>query len=150
MRHPAPRFRRPAGRLLATLLLGLAAAPLAAADLDFDSLYLPGVLGLTFSPQTLSFKNRQTSIVGYMAPPLRLQGKFFVLTRQPVSLCPFCNSDADWPADIIVVYLTKDEFFTPHGRPLLVVGKLEIGSYRDPDTGFVSQLRLVDARYTEE
>ena len=29
------------------------------------------------------------------------------LTREPMALCPFCQSDADWPADIVVVHLKR-------------------------------------------
>ena len=45
---------------------------------------------------------------GYMAPPLKPESRFFVLTREPLALCPFCQSDAEWPADIVVVYLEGD------------------------------------------
>lgn len=43
------------------------------------------------------------TISGYMAPPLTPTIRFFVLTEVPMSVCPFCSSDADWPDNIIVV-----------------------------------------------
>ena len=36
-----------------------------------------------------------------MAPPLKAEAAFLILTKEPVSLCPFCNSDQDWPDSII-------------------------------------------------
>ncbi len=135
-------------RVALLMLFVLFLAPLVAADnLDFSELYIQGVLGSKFSPQVLAAKGHSVSISGYMAPPLRVKGNFFVLTKQPVSLCPFCQSDADWPADIIVIYLEKSQVFLPNGSPIIVTGKLQVGSYTDPDTGFVSQLRLVGASY---
>lgn len=121
----------------------------AQARLNFSELYNFGVLGMTYTDKVQDLKGKTVSFVGYMAPPLKARSNFFVLTREPVSLCPFCNSDADWPADIIVVYLKQTETFSQKNKPLLVSGTLEIGSYTDPSTGFVSQLRLVNAEYRE-
>ena len=135
--------------LLGCSLLFLTALPVTAANLDFGELYIPGVLGSRFSPQVLEAKGGTVSILGYMAPPLRVKGTFFVLTKEPVSLCPFCQTDADWPADIIVIYLKKAQVFLPNGNPIIVTGRLQVGSFTDPDTGFVSQLRLVDATFQD-
>lgn len=124
--------------------------PLAAEDLKFSELYKQTVRGLTFTPKVLGLAGKEVSVTGFMAPPLRATGNFFVLTKIPVSLCPFCNSDADWPADILVVYLKAEQTFTQRNRPLVVTGRLETGSYTDPATGFVSQVRLVDAGYRDD
>jgi hypothetical protein len=118
-----------------------------AEELRFAEMYTRSVLSPQFTPRVLDLNGKQVTITGFMAPPLRVQGRFLVLTRDPVSLCPFCNSDADWPMDIVVVYLKKEQFFAPTGNPIAVTGQLEVGSYTDPDTGFVSRLRLVDASY---
>ena len=83
---------------------------------------------------------------GYMAPPLKPEADFFVMTKEPVSLCPFCQSDADWPLDIVVVYLQEGTALTSNLEPIEVAGTLEVGSKTDPRTGFVSLLRIVDAR----
>jgi hypothetical protein len=132
------------------MLAGAARTASAAEDLSFSELYIKGVLGFSFSPKTKALAGRSVRVTGFMAPPLRLEGRFFVLTRAPVSLCPFCNSDADWPMDILVVYLKAEETFVQENRPLAVTGRLELGSYTDPDTGFVSQARLMDATYREK
>lgn len=118
-------------------------------SLDFDELYNYGIFGMSFSSKVKECEGKEVEIIGFMAPPLKVKGNFFVLTRSPVSLCPFCNSDADWPADIIVVYLDKSEIFRQKNKPIKVTGILETGSYTDSETGFVSQLRLTGAEYEE-
>jgi hypothetical protein len=141
---------RTASALLAVLFLVAATLGAGAAEnLTFTEMYVKGVLGFSFSPRLKSLAGRSVQVTGFMAPPLRAEGPFFVLTRAPVSLCPFCNTDADWPMDILVIYLRAEETFIQRNRPLLVTGRLELGSYTDPDTGFVSQVRLVDAAYRE-
>ena len=76
------------------------------------------------------------------APPLTPTIRFFVLTEVPMSVCPFCSSDADWPDNIIVVKVDDPVTALPYDSPITVSGTLEIGSETDPETGFVSQLRI--------
>jgi hypothetical protein len=64
-----------------------------------------------------------------------------------MALCPFCSSDADWPDDILVVYLSAKQTFVQYNAAIRADGVLEHGSWTDPDTGFVSQLRLRDASF---
>ncbi len=114
--------------------------------LAFEQLYKSvGVRGLQFSDLLLSLKGQPVVIRGYMAPPLKAESEFFVLTREPMAICPFCQSDADWPADIVVVYLDQATPLFGGGEPVAVRGRLEVGSATDPETGFVSQIRIVDA-----
>ena len=125
------------------------AASVAETSLSFRELYkTQGVLGMELSDKTHSLAGRPVQILGYMAPPLKPEVKFFVLTRVPVALCPFCNSDADWPSDIVVVYPRDDMKFSQDGLPVAVSGNLEIGSKIDRTTGFVSVVRVVDATVT--
>jgi hypothetical protein len=63
-----------------------------------------------------------------------------------VALCPFCNSDTDWPSDIVVVYPADRTRFGQDGLPVAASGVLELGAKTDRDTGFVSLVRVVDAR----
>lgn len=98
--------------------------------------------GLKFSEKLTALNGKKVVITGYMAPPLKPSFTFFVLTRQPMAICPFCSSDASWPEDIILVYLPKGESRTPTESILTVTGTLELGSHTDPDTGFVSQARI--------
>ncbi len=116
--------------------------------LMFDGLYKRfGVLGYEFAERVQSLAGKTVLIPGYMAPPLKTESSFFVLTREPLAICPFCQSDADWPVDILVVYLAKTSPLVTAGAKLMVTGRLEIGPWTDPDTKFMSQIRLRDAAY---
>ena len=132
------------------VLAGLMASVSARAEtppvLRFDTLYKRfGVRGLVFSDGVLALAGKPVSMTGYMAPPLRAESRFFVLTREPLALCPFCQSDADWPLDIVVILLRREAPLVGAGTRITVTGRLEFGSMTDPETGFVSQLRVVDA-----
>jgi hypothetical protein len=130
------------------LVAGLLTTPLARAAeaLSFDGLYKSiGVLGIQYTERALALRGRPVRMRGYMAPPLKPESRFFVLTREPVAVCPFCASDAEWPVDIVVIYLRGALAPVNFSARIDVEGKLEIGSWVDPQTGFVSQVRLVDA-----
>lgn len=138
------------------LLQGLAAfpcasLPVAAADpatIAFDGLYKSfGVLGFEFSDRVTALRGQPVRITGYMAPPLKPESRFFVLTREPLAICPFCQSDADWPVDIVVIFMKEETAMVSAGRKVVVTGRLEVGSSTDAATGFVSQIRLVDATF---
>ncbi|SEG66149.1 hypothetical protein [Bosea lathyri] len=137
-------------------LMGLAAATLCGpafaaepAQIAFDGLYKSfGVLGFQFSDRVTALRGQGVRLTGYMAPPLKPESHFFVLTREPLAICPFCQSDADWPVDIVVVFMKEITPMVSAGRKVVVSGRLEIGSATDRDTGFVSQIRLVDASFT--
>jgi hypothetical protein len=117
-----------------------------AGTLTFAELYKArSVLGLELSGKVQALSGRPVQLLGYMAPPLKAETGFFVLTRAPVALCPFCNSDADWPSDIVVVYPRDRAGWTQDGLPVAVSGVLDLGSKTDPQTGFVSLVRIVDA-----
>lgn len=137
-----------------TLLIALAATLAgargaeAAATLDFDELYgKVGVLGLSFSDKVKGLAGKQVSMRGYMAPPLKAEADFFVLTEIPMSICPFCSSDSDWPDNIVVIRLDAAQTFEQANALIEVRGTLEVGSWTDPATGFVSLLRIVGANF---
>ncbi len=133
---------------VAALFLSPAARAAEPATLKFDQLYKSvGVRGLVFSDTVIGLKGKPVLMHGFMAPPLKPESQFFVLTNEPLALCPFCQSDADWPADIVVVYLKRAAPLVSGGDPVVVTGRLEVGSWTDPETGFVSQVRLVDAAF---
>jgi len=116
------------------------------AQLSFDSLYKSvGVLGTQYSERAKLLKGKVIRMRGYMAPPLKPESRFFVLTREPVAVCPFCSSDAQWPSDIVVIYLKATLGPVDFTQRIEVTGKLEMDSWTDPETGFVSQVRIVDA-----
>ncbi|MFC3393945.1 hypothetical protein [Brenneria rubrifaciens] len=134
--------------LMVALLSLCTTVKAALSELPFDRLYASyGVLGLTFSDEVKSLSGQQVKMRGFMAPPLKAESQFFVLTKMPMALCPFCSSDADWPEDIVVVYLAKRQTFVQNNTMIEVEGVLEHGSWTDPETGFVSLLRLREATF---
>lgn len=97
--------------------------------------------GLTLTDKLLSLDGKEVVMEGYMAPPLKPQLDWFVLTNIRLEFCPFCSSDADWPMDIAVIYLTSDTLVATQ-VPVRVHGRMEIGSAVDPETGMVSLVRI--------
>lgn len=152
-RRPKCQRRALSSARRAFLLLPLA-LPLwarAAELLSFATLYKSiGVLGIQYSDKALALRGQQVRLRGFMAPPLKPESRFFVLTREPVAVCPFCASDAQWPVDIIVVYLRGTLAPVNFAQRVEVEGRLEMGSWTDPQTGFVSQVRIVDARVSTQ
>lgn len=136
-------------RFMASLPLLIAGGRASASeDLTFDDLYgKVGVLGLEFSEKVKALAGKPVGMRGFMAPPLKAEAQFFVLTEVPMSICPFCSSDSDWPDNIVVVYLHRKQTFTPPNETIEVRGVLDVGSWTDPETGFVSRLRIRDAAY---
>ncbi|MBW6397059.1 hypothetical protein KPL78_04325 [Roseomonas sp. HJA6] len=132
----------------AALLLPAAARAAAPERLGFDELYGTwSVTGLRFTDKVKRLAGETVTMRGYMAPPLTAEAIFFVLTNEPMSICPFCSSDAEWPPDIVVVYLRRRALPLDPSHRIDVTGRLETGSWTDPESGFVSQLRLRDAAF---
>ena len=94
-------------------------------------------------------EGERVSVLGFMAPPLVADARFFVLTHAPMAACPFCDEAADWPDSILLVRPKRALRPVSYTRPLLVRGVLELGEARDAQTGFVSLVRLADARVEE-
>lgn len=126
-----------------TVLMAFPFTSALATDLSFDELYQGWWGGaLVFSDKLKGLVGEEVTVTGYMAPPLSPTIRFFVLTEVPMSVCPFCNSDADWPDNIMVVKLESPVVALPYDAPISVTGILEMGSEMDEETGFVSQLRV--------
>ena len=124
-----------------------AVASESAIPLRFSDLYTTsGPLGVAFSESAQRLRGLPVRMSGYLAPPLKAEAAFFVLCAQPVSICPFCQSDADWPQDIVVIYPRDSDWrFRSAAERVEVLGTLDLGSKLDPATGFVSQVRLLSA-----
>ncbi len=121
----------------------LARAGSAPATLKFNELYgKVTVRGVQYSDRIRALSGQTIVMSGYMAPPLKPKLDFFVLTREPMSTCPFCTTAADWPADIVLVIMPPGRELDPTTRGLSVTGRLDIGVKRDDETGFVSLVRL--------
>jgi hypothetical protein len=114
----------------------------AGAELKFTEFYASDFT-TDLSDKLKALAGKPVVVRGFMAPPLKADAKFMVLTREPVYLCPYCESDADWPRDTLVVYVRQPRF--EFGKAIRIAGTLDVGSKVDESTGFVSLLRLVDA-----
>ncbi len=102
---------------------------------------------LSFSDFAKAKAGGRVAVTGFMAPPLKAESSFFVLTTRPLAVCPFCETEAEWPDDILAVYTKRVLKVVPFNVGLVVRGRLEIGTFKDPETGFVSRVRLADAVY---
>lgn len=99
----------------------------------------------SFSDLANSLAGTRITVDGYMAPPLKADSRFFVLTKIPMAVCPFCESEAEWPRDILAIYTKRTVDVVPFNSKIVTRGVLELGTFKDPETGFVSRARLVDA-----
>jgi hypothetical protein len=132
------------------LLLGLAAlVPLAsraqaAPRIRMFELYQPD---LSYSDLAKRLKGKPITIQGFMAPHLKVESDFFVLSNSPVETCPFCESEDQWIDSIIFVRMKKRQEAVNPGALIEVAGVLEIGPQTDSATGFVSRVRLADATF---
>ena len=97
--------------------------------------------GLTLSDKLMSLDGVDVVMEGYMAPPLKPELDWFVLTRIRLEVCPFCSSGADWPLDIAVVYVNDGTVIATQA-PVRIEGRMEIGTSVDPETGMVSLVRI--------
>ena len=127
-------------------LASLAAAPARAAlRLDFSELLSSG----GFTDKARANAGEEVEMRGFMAPPLKPEINFFILTKLPAAVCPFCDSAAAWPDDIVLVQMARPIRAINYDVGIRVTGVLEIGEKTDPATGFVSLVRLRDARYVK-
>ena len=102
---------------------------------------------LSFSDLALSLEGQRIDVDGFMAPPLKAESTFFVLTKMPMAVCPFCEPGQTWPDDILAVYARRPVDVIPFNVPMRASGVLELGDYTDPELGFYSRVRLVEATY---
>lgn len=112
----------------------------------FYELYNKGTTVL--SERALALDGTTVEIVGFMAPPLKAEAPFFVLTDVPMQTCPFCDEIALWPDNIIYVTSDAELPMIPYDRQIRVAGTLELGEATDEATGFVSLVRLTRAAVT--
>src|SRR5262247_4782193 len=133
------------------IVLALAAMSLSLLDtavghaptLQFAEFYQGGgARGLILSDKLVALHGQRVVMAGFMAPPLKPALDFFVLTRIPLALCPFCASDAQWPEDIVFVRMPPGQTVQPTSAPVQVIGRLDVGTKTDAATGFVSLIRI--------
>ena len=102
---------------------------------------------LSFSATANKLKGSIISMQGFMAPHLKVESDFFVLSNSPVETCPFCASADEWINTIVFVRMKKRQQAVSPGDLLQVQGRLELGPQKDAATGFVSLVRLVEASF---
>lgn len=133
-----------AGAAATGLVSGIRPAFASTTELPFRGLYARED---ELSQTTLDLAGSAVEMVGYMAPPLKAEAAFFVLTQVPMSVCPFCETEAQWPNNIVFVRTADTVAVQPYNRPIRVWGTLETGFERDEETGFLSLLRLTGAEF---
>lgn len=117
-----------------------------APTIKFRDLY---VRGTDLTEKAKKLEGAEVNMIGYMAPPLKPEIDFFVLTKLPMSTCPFCESEAQWPDDLVLA-LTREPISVVRYTDLIrVTGRFETGFKKDEETGFVSFVRLVDVDYAK-
>lgn len=132
-----------AGAILARATrAGAAAAP---TPLKFRDLY---VRGNELTEKARSLEGKPVEMIGYMAPPLKPEVRFFVLTKLPMSTCPFCESEAQWPDDLVLALSDAPLNVVRYTDLIRVQGTFETGFRTDPETGFVSFVRLLSVKYS--
>ena len=133
-------------RLVAALAL-LPLASLAATELPRIRMFELYKDDKSYSDTAKKLAGKTISMQGFMAPHLKVESDFFVLSNSPAETCPFCASADEWIDTLIFVRMKKRQEATRPGNLIQVEGKLEIGPQTDASTGFVSRVRLVDANF---
>lgn len=100
-----------------------------------------------FSDLARAHAGTEVEIGGFMAPPLKAQADFFILSDTPVDICPFCADEDHWIETIIFVRTRETVPVVASSRMIKVRGTLDLGSQVDSDTGFVSRVRLLQATF---
>ncbi|WP_442581898.1 hypothetical protein ACSBOB_07940 [Mesorhizobium sp. ASY16-5R] len=121
-----------------------ARAATAVPTLKFRELY---VRGNDLTDKARGLQGAEVEMIGYMAPPLKPEIDFFVLTKLPMSTCPFCETEAQWPDDIVLARAQGSIAVVRYTDLIRVRGRFETGFQTDAETGFVSYVRLMDVRY---
>lgn len=104
----------------------------------------------SFSPLAQSLDGQWVEIAGFMAPLLRANAPFFVLTDAPATACPFCDPEAQWSPEFLAVYTRRMLRPLPFDTALVAEGEFRLGTFSDPANGFSSNIRLIDATYRED
>jgi hypothetical protein len=130
--------------LLAALACGVARPAFAAQRVRMFELYEDDN---DFSPLARELNGKRVTMQGFMAPHLKVDSDFFILSNTPVETCPFCASEGDWIDSIVFVRMRRKQEAADPGALINVEGTLEIGPATDAATGFVSKVRLTDAEF---
>jgi hypothetical protein len=100
-----------------------------------------------FSALARELNGKRIAMQGFMAPHLKVDSDFFILSNTPVETCPFCASEGDWIDSIVFVRMRRKQEAVDPGVVIMVEGRLEIGPEKDAETGFFSKIRITDAEF---
>lgn len=139
-----PKWSRRRALALAASLIAPPTVGRAAERLKIRDLWAGGG---QFAPLASQMAGKAVELQGYMAPPLKPEIDFFVLTRIPMAFCPYCDSEASWPDDLVLVFVDNAISPVPFNDLIKVTGTLDIGTKTDAGTGFVSRARLLGAQF---
>lgn len=131
--------------MIVSLYVSMAVLGMAQEQITFSGMYREDS-ARDFSEQLVALEGEEIVMFGFAAPPLKPDADFFVLTRNQMAVCPFCETDADWPPDIVYIKLPPQGADTFIFGALKVTGILELGTETDPETGFVSRVRIDASR----
>lgn len=115
-----------------------------ALPLDLASLYQTDGGGLDFAPHVLAAASRLVIVTGYVAPHLQPGAPFHLVSHVPLSACPHCLGNRTLPKGTAAFYPLKENgaSYSPGADPVSLKGYLELGAKVDPQTGFVTTIRL--------
>jgi hypothetical protein len=139
-------------RIFGTGLISLAVLPVSTPSLAAPKRIRMGSLydyenNMAFSETAKQLAGTEVEIQGFMAPHLKVDSDFFILSNQPVESCPFCESEDQWIDTIIFVVMRERREAIDPGTLIWTRGILDIGPATDEATGFVSRVRLLKAGF---
>ena len=82
---------------------------------------------------------------GILAPPLNADTGSIKFTQKPVSICPFCSPDVEWPPAIVLTYVPR---MTEPTAPVMMTEVTSILGFNPstgPASGIVSKAGLSSA-----
>jgi hypothetical protein len=133
---------------IALAAFGLGEAKAAPARVALEEIHRePEMPGVEYSSKARKLSGQRIRVEGFLAPHAGGRAApFLVLASQPMGGCPHCLGALDLPGDSLVAYFGAMPGLAETGIPVAIEGVLDLGSRTDAQTGFVSTVRLFDAR----
>lgn len=133
---------------IALAAFGLGEAKAAPARVALEEIHRePDLPGVEYSTKVRKLAGQRVRVEGFLAPHAGGRAApFLVLAGQPMVGCPHCLGALDLPGDSLVAYFGSRLGMAETGIPVAVEGVLDLGSRTDAQTGFVSTVRLFDAK----
>ncbi|MBM3535704.1 MAG: hypothetical protein FJX60_22055 [Alphaproteobacteria bacterium] len=135
--------------IAALSVFGLGEAKAAPARVALEEIHRePDMPGVEYSAKARKLAGQRIRVEGFLAPHAGGRAApFLVLASRPMGGgCPHCLGALDLPGDSLVAYFGSTLGLADTGIPVAIEGVLDLGSRTDVQTGFVSTVRLFDAR----